>query len=93
MICPNCTKRLSLFSMEKIQCKECGSRLKSVNGKKVNIILIITWAFTGRLIVFSAFDSLAAVLLVTLFVGGPIFLILRAGFVEYKIDEEDQPAL
>ena len=79
--------------MEKTICKSCGSTLQSKNGKMVNIILIIIWAFTGRLIVFNAFDSLAIILLVTLFVGGPIFLLIRQGLVEYKIEQENQTAL
>ena len=78
-----------MWSMEKTACKKCGSKLQSINGRKINIILIVVWAFTGRLIIANTFDSLTEILLVTLLVGAPIFLIIRTGLVEYKIDAEN----
>ena len=79
--------------MEKTSCKECGKKLQSINGRKINIAIIIIWALTGKLIIVNVFDSIAVVGLVTLLVVGPIILIIRSGLIEYKIDEENETAL
>ena len=81
-----------MWSRERTSCKKCGKELQSINGKKINIILIIVWALTGKLIVINTPDSLLVMLLVTLFVGCPLFLFTRAGLVEYKISDDIQTA-
>ena len=93
MNCPNCSEKLSIWSMEETTCKNCGSKLQSVNGRKINIILIIIWAFTGRFVVVSTFESIEEVVLVTLLVGAPVMLLIRSILVEYKLANDDSAAL
>ena len=93
MNCPKCSEKLSIWSMEETICKKCKNKLQSINGRKINIILIIIWVFSGRLVIANAFESLWQIMLVTLLVGAPIVLFVRSTLVEYKIANEDQAAL
>ena len=89
MICPKCSANLSIWSMDNTVCKSCGSQLESVNGRKVNITLIIIWALTGKLVVINAFESLFYGLAATVLIATPLVLLVRKAIVKYRLVNEN----
>ncbi len=90
MKCPTCSASLSAWSWDETTCKQCGAKLESVNGRKVNFALIVVWALTGKLIIIYVFDSFIGGLMATVAVGTPFALIIRKAAVRYRVVDSNE---
>lgn len=87
MNCPKCDENIPVFSGNKTTCKSCESLLISSNGKIINIIFIVVWALTGKLLVLGMSDSLGVAIVLTIIIVLPILLFIRKSFVKYELEE------
>jgi len=87
MNCPKCNEDIPVFSRHKTTCKSCDSNLISSNSKTINLIFIVAWALTGKLLILGISSSLVTFFVLSIIIALPILVFIRMSFVIYELEE------